>query len=328
MPRSPRQKLKLLYLMQILWENTDEEHPMTVAEMIDALERRDVAAERKSIYDDLESLRLFGLDIVQQRSRTVGYYLGERTFELPELKLLVDSVQSSKFITEKKTLSLIRKLEGLTSVHEARALQRQVYVRGRVKSMNESVYYNVDELSAAITRDRVIRFRYFEYAVSRERRFRRDGDYYEVSPFALTWDNENYYLIGWENAQSRMKHYRVDKMSGIEITDAPRQGKEAFDALDMSAYTQRVFGMFTGSEETVTLRFANHLEGAVLDRFGREAILSAADEEHFTVQVKVAVSPQFYGWLFGFGGEAEILSPERVRNEMRDMAEETARRHR
>lgn len=195
MPKSPNQKLKLLYLMQILLQRTDENHPMTVAEMISALAANDISAERKSIYDDLEALRLFGLDVVQVKGKNTVYYIGSRDFELPELKLLVDSVQSSKFITEKKTFSLIKKIENLASAYDAQLLQRQVYVRGRVKSMNESVYYNVDEISNAINADRVIRFQYFEYTVTKERRFRKDGALYEVSPFALMWDDENYYLL-------------------------------------------------------------------------------------------------------------------------------------
>ena len=195
MPKSPNQKLKLLILQRFLTRCSDEAHPVTVQEMIEELARHDVAAERKTIYDDLETLRRFGLDIVQRKDRSTGYYVASRDFELPELKLLVDSIQSSKFITQKKTLSLIRKLENLASVYEAQLLERQVYVRGRVKSMNESVYYNVDEISGAITRDRAIRFKYFEFTLAGERRYRHEGAWYTVSPFALIWDDENYYLL-------------------------------------------------------------------------------------------------------------------------------------
>ena len=224
MPKSPNQKLKLLYLMEILLQQTDERHPMTVPEMISELARHGVAAERKSIYNDLESLRTFGLDIVQTKSRTTGYYIGARSFEVPELKLLVDSVQSSKFITHKKTLALIKKIEGLASIYDAQLLQRQVYVRGRVKSMNESVYYNVDEIADAISRDRQIRFHYFEYTIDKQRHYRKDGAFYIVSPMALMWDNENYYLLAWDAEAQLRKHYRVDKMTDISALDAPREG--------------------------------------------------------------------------------------------------------
>ena len=324
MARSPNQKLKLLYLMQFLLEKSDENHPLTVQEMIDALAKHDISAERKSIYDDLEALRLFGLDIVQSKGKTTGYYIASRDFELPELKLLVDSVQSSKFITHKKTLALIRKIERLASVYDAQLLQRQVYVRNRVKSMNESVYYNVDEISNAINADRQIRFRYFELDVNKQRRFRHNGAVYEISPFALMWDDENYYMLGYDAAAGKMKHYRVDKMVGIEATRQERQGKDCFAGIDMSAYSKQIFGMFTGSEQTVKLRFENPLVGAVIDRFGKEVMLIPDGDEHFTVSVDVAVSPQFYAWLFGFGTAVEILSPESARREMSERAKAVA----
>ena len=325
MARSPNQKLKLLYLMRVFLEKTDEKHPITVAELIAELSRYDISAERKSIYDDIEALRLFGLDIIQVKAKTTGYYVGSRDFELPELKLLVDSVQSSKFITQSKTLSLIRKIEGLASVHEARELQRQVYVRNRVKSMNESVYYNVDDISDAISRDRAIRFRYYEYTVTKERRYRRDGALYETSPYALLWDDENYYMLAWDAKEARMKHFRVDKMSGIRVLETPREGENAFQSMDMSSYTQHVFGMFAGEKQPVKLRFANHLVGAVIDRFGKDVILAPDGDEYFTLSLDVVISPQFYGWVYGFGTEAEILYPESVRQEMRQIALETAK---
>ena len=321
MAKSPNQKLKLLYLMRLFLERTDEEHPVTVPELIAALGQYGISAERKSLYDDFEALRHFGLDIVQNGGK---YYVGSRDFELPELKLLVDIVQSSKFITEKKTLSLIKKLEGLASVHDARRLQREVYVRNRVKSMNESVYYNVDEISGAIQQDRAIRFRYFEYTPRKERRFRRDGRFYEASPYALLCDDENYYLLAWDDAAKQMKHYRVDKMTAISPKRKARQGKEAFQALDMSAYGKSVFGMFGGAAQQVRIRFAGHLAGAVIDRFGKEVVLAVEDETHFIATLPVVVSPQFFGWVVGFGAEAEVLSPPDVRQELYDYLQKTA----
>ena len=315
MPKSSNQKLKLLYLMQYLLQKSDESHPITIQQMIDELARYDIKAERKSIYDDLEALRLFGLDIVQTKSKTTGYYVGARNFEIPELKLLVDSVQSSKFITEKKTLSLIKKIESLASIYDAQLLQRQVYVRNRVKSMNESVYYNVDEISNAITADKAIRFKYFDYTITKERKFRKDGAWYEISPLSLMWDDENYYMLGFDTDAGKIKHYRVDKMTEISALDRQRDGTEEFKSIDMPQYTKKVFGMFTGEEQTIRLRFTNHLVGSVIDRFGRDTMIISSDEEHFTVSVEVAVSPKFYAWLFGFGTEVEILSPDNVREE-------------
>ena len=324
MSRSTNQKLKLLYLQRYLLRQSDERHPVSVADMIEELARHDIQAERKSIYDDLEALRSFGMDIVQQRGKQTRYYVGARDFELPELKLLVDSIQSSKFITEKKTLSLIRKVESLASVHDERMLERQVFVRNRVKSMNESVYYNVDEIAGAINADRRIRFRYFEFTVEKERHFRRDGAFYELSPFALMWDDENYYMLAWDEPDGRMKHFRVDKMNRITTVDRERQGKEAFRDTDMSAYAKKVFGMFTGRENSVKLRFARHLAGAVIDRFGKDVMLIRDGEEHFTVTVDVVVSPLFFAWVFGCGAEAEILAPEDVRRQARKAAAEIA----
>ena len=323
MPRESSQKLKLLYVMRYLLRSSDEAHPVTVQQIIDFLGGEGIPAERKSIYDDVEALRRFGLDILQVKiGRQSGYYVGSREFELPELKLLVDSVQSSKFITHKKTLSLIRKIESLASVYEDQLLSRQVYVKNRIKTMNESIYYNVDEIHTGIARDRQIRFRYFDYTVQKERRFRRDGGYYVVSPFALTWDDENYYLVAYDSTAAMIKHFRVDKMLDIGILDEPRDGRESFAALDMAEYAKKVFGMFSGREERVRMRFDNQLVGAVLDRLGREAMLVPDGESHFTVTAQVEVSPQFFAWVSGFGRLAQILGPDHVVQAMRAHAAE------
>ncbi len=310
MARSANQKIKLLILKDYLLRNSDEGHPVTIPEIINELARYDIKAERKSLYDDIEALRLYGLDIVQSKG---NYFVGARGFETPELKLLVDSIQSSKFITQKKTLSLIKKIEELASIYDAQLLERQVYVRNRVKSMNESVYYNVDSISDAINQDKAIRFKYFEFTVTKQRRIRKNGAWYEVSPFALMWDDENYYMLAWDSDSGSMKHYRVDKMLEITALDRVREGKEAFAAVDMSAYSKKIFGMFTGQDRQVKLRFKNHLAGAVRDRFGSDVILIPDDEDHFTVTLELAISPQFYAWTFGFGTDAEILSPEDIR---------------
>lgn len=321
MAKSPNQKLKLLYLVKYLMQHSDEDHPVSTANIIEELKRNDISAERKSIYDDIEALRNFGVDIIQVKGKNGGYYIGERDFELPELKLLVDSVQSSKFITQDKTYKLIKKIESLASVYDGQLLQRQVFVSNRVKSMNESIYYTVDVISDAITQNKKIRYQYFEYTVEKERRFRHGGAFYNVSPFALIWDDENYYMLAWDSDAGKMKHYRVDKMFKVSMTDIERDGIEEFKKVDMSAYTKSVFGMFGGNEQKVKLRFANHLVGAVLDRFGRETIVIKDGEEHFTVSVNVVVSQQFLAWVFGFGEDAEIISPEEVRNEMKKQAE-------
>ena len=311
MARSSYQKEKILALREILLRESDEEHPLSSTQIIALLAKRGIEAERKSVYTDIEALREAGMDIVRSgEGRGSGYFAASRRFELPELKLLVDSVQSSKFITAKKTRALIGKLEGLTSRHQARDLSRQVYVTGRVKTMNESIYYNVDELHRAIAADRQIRFRYFEFTAERKRQYRRDGAFYQVSPFALIWESENYYLLAYEESSGLLKHYRVDKMTDIRLTEEPRQGRELFEKQDMSAYTRKVFGMFSGREAQVRLRFENRLAGAVLDRLGSDAMLIPDGEGHFSVLAEVVVSPQFYAWVCGFGTGVRILAPQ------------------
>ncbi len=315
MARSENQKLKLLVLLRFLEEKSDEDHPVRLRDLLEELEKHDIRAERKSIYSDLEALREAGYEILQENG---AYWLSGRRFELAELKLLVDSVQASRFITRKKSGELISKLESLTSVGEARQLQRQVYVLNRVKTMNESIYYNVDGIHAAIARGRQIRFRYFDYDVRKEKVYRRGGGDYQVSPFALTWAEENYYLVAYSAEAGQLRHYRVDRMSDLRETEEPSEGAETFRAEEIARYTTRVFGMFRGKEQQLRLRFHRHLAGAVLDRFGRDIILVPDGEEHFTFTVLVAVSPQFYGWLCGFGGEAAIVSPPEAAEDFRN----------
>ena len=274
MARSSYQKLKPLYIMNYLLQNSDEEHPVTIKQIVEYLGAQGISAERKSIYDDIEALRFYGLDIIHvDAGRFQGYYVAQRNFELPELKLLVDSVQSSKFITHKKTMTLIRKIEKLASIHEAQLLQRQVYVKNRIKTMNESIYYNVDAIHDGISQNRKIQFKYFEYTVEKTRHYRKDGAFYVVSPYALTWDDENYYMVAFDSEAGIIKHYRVDKMTDISTLEEQRDGRDAFEALDMAVYARKVFGMFSGEDVTVRLRFENHLVGAVLDRLGQDVMI-------------------------------------------------------
>ena len=273
----------------------------------------------------MEALRVFGLDVERtENGRNSGYYIASRDFELPELKLLVDSIQSSKFITHKKTAQLIKKIETLASIHEAQLLQRQVYVAGRVKTMNESIYYNVDEIHTGISQNRKIRFKYSEYTVTKEKRLRKNGEFYVLSPYALTWDNENYYMVAYDDQAEIIKHFRVDKMSDISVMDEPRAGQEVYEKLDMAVYSRKVFGMFSGEEQTVQLRFANYLVGAVLDRLGRDMMIIPDGDEHFTVRTNVVVSPQFFAWVCGFGDGVQILAPDNVVAAMKEHVERIA----
>lgn len=321
MARSSNQKAKLLYLAQLLWKNSDEEHPVTVREMLQFLSQNGISAERKSIYADLETLRLFGLDIIQTRGKTTGYFIGEREFELPELLLLVDAVQSSRFLTLKKSNELIAKLQGLASTHQAKSLAHHVYVTNRIKTMNESIYRNIDRISAAMESDRSIRFSYFEWNSKKEKVLRRGGAPYTVSPLHLTWDNENYYLIAYDEEAGFVKHFRVDKMLGIEGTDHARIGLDAKET-DPAVHARKVFGMFGGREESVTLFGEESLAGVFIDRFGKDLVFRTVPGG-FEVDLHVEISPVFLSWLVSFGNRVRVISPESVKRELCQLAKST-----
>ena len=322
MQRGTHQKFKLYRLAQIMLENTDDEHYITMPEIMDGLGRYEITADRKSIYTDLRDLEALGIEV---EGEPVGnryhYHVVNRPFELPELKLLVDAIQSSRFITEKKSNALIRKLERLVSRYDAQKLQRQVYVSGRIKTMNESIYYIVDTIHNAISENRKIRFQYFQWNVKKEMELRHGGVWYHISPWGLSWDNENYYLIGFDSGAGRIKHYRVDKMLRIRISEEEREGKEHFEKLDMADYSKKSFGMFGGEEQTVRLLVDDSLAGVIIDRFGKDVMLIPAEEGRFTVNVEVHVSGQFLGWIFSLGEKVRILSPDGVAEQMRREAE-------
>ena len=309
MSRSTNQKTKLLHLYQMILRQTDEEHPLTVAQIIEQLARADIKAERKSVYDDLEALRQFGLDVQCRKGKSPGWFVGDRDFELPEVKLLMDAVQSSRFLTQRKSDALIRKLEGLASVHQASQLQRQVYVSGRIKGMNESIYYNVDKLHTAIAGRKAITFKYFDYDISRKKVFRQKGRYM-VSPYGLIWNSDNYYLVAFDHGHREMRHYRVDKMAEIAVTCLEREGQELYPDFQLARYGQKHFGMYRGPEMKVTLRGRRDKAGLVWDRFGQDVILVPDGEDWFTVTLPVVVSPQFFGWLFGLEGSIVLTGPK------------------
>jgi len=317
MAKSSGQKLKLLYIIKVLSEETDEQHCISTKELIEKLEFYGIAAERKSIYSDIEALTEFGYDIIQKDNRNGGgYYLASRDFELAELKLLVDAVQSSRFITLKKSRELIKKLEQLTNRYDAGKLQRQVFVAGRVKTENESIYYHVDALHRAIQENKKISFQYLEWNDKKELVPRKGGRLYKVSPRALLWVEEKYYLVAWDEESDSQRHYRVDKMAEVALLEE----KGCYPLLngemgqEVAAYANRTFGMYGGDEEIVTLAFSERLVGVVIDRFGKEITLRK-DNNRIRTRVKVAVSDQFYGWLLGIGSEIEIIAPERIREE-------------
>lgn len=315
MPRSFNQKLKILYIMKILQERTDREHPIPVKDIMGILDSYGINAERKSVYDDMEALRLFGLKIGHRRGKISGYYLEERTFELPELKFLMDAVQSSHFITREQTKSLIRKLEGLASIPQARKLQGQVVAEQSVKTPNREIYKNIERIYDAIGENCQISFRYYEWNTDRKLQVKKGGQRYLVSPWKLIWNNDSYYLLGVDEHSGIVKHYRVDKIMDVCREKAARNGAAIFRDFDLGKFSIGTFGMFGGKDTLLKLEFANSLIGVVMDRFGPEAMIFPADREHFTLQTHIRVSGPFFGWLAGLGSEARIVSPEKTRRE-------------
>lgn len=316
MAKSEGQKLKLLYLMNYLQENTDMDHPATAQSLIDHLAVKGIHAERKSIYDDIRALQEYGMEIRQMRGRNGGYYVSQREFELSELKLLVDAVLSSRFLTSKQSVQLVKKLAALSSTHEAELLRREIVFAGRVKQDNESCFVNVDILHEAIAKNRQISFRYYDWGIDLKKHYRANT--YTASPYALLWDDENYYLIA--NSQRHgLTHYRVDKMEDICLLDESRIFTKEAKEFSPATYSKEVFGMYRGQRQRVKLRFENALAGVVVDRFGKDIMPIPDGKTHFVLTVNVSISPNFLGWVAGFGGRASIVFPQSAIDEYKKL---------
>ena len=326
--KGANQKLKMLYIVRLFSRETDDAHKLTMPEIISKLAAEGVNADRKTLYQDFDELRRFGFDIISEKDgHGFYYYLGSRDFELPELKLLVDSVQSSKFITDKKSDQLIKKLESLVSRYEGSQLHRQVIISGRVKTMNESIYYNVDKIHAAIGDNRQIRFKYFDWNLRKEMEPRYGGKWYKLSPWALMWDDEMYYLVAYDSKHETIIHYRVDKMTQIEMLDEAREGHEAFGRFNIAHYTNTLFGMFAGDETKVTIEAENRLVSVFIDRFGKDIIIAPIDDGHFRTTVTVAVSKHFFGWIMALDGDVKIVAPDSVVKQVKAEIERLAEKY-
>lgn len=313
------QKLKTLYLMDILLSETDsgEMHGLTVSDMITRLESYEILAERKSIYKDIDLLREYGLDIEKvQRDRTTYYHVMSREFEIAELKLLVDAVQSAKFLTEKKTDALIRKIVKMCSTYQASELKRHVRVSGKAKTENAKFFYSLDAIHDAIAHNFRISFQYFNWNEKKEKHLHHDGDFYDVSPWELLQDDENYYLIGYDEKAGKIKHYRVDKMLQVKQINEKRNGEAAFKAVHAENYASSVFGMYGGREEIVTLECENSMANIIIDRFGKDNTFFPKGEGKFEVKVKVNVSDQFFGWVISLGRDIKVTGPQYVVEDM------------
>lgn len=319
MPKSDNQKLKILYILDYLQKNSNEASPVRAGELIAMLQKHNISCDRKTIYSDVAALQDYGIDIISIPGRTGGYYIGYRNFELPELKLLIDAVQSSRYLTEKKSRELIEKLCTQCNEQDAKLIKRTVLVSGRVKSMNESIYYNVDAIQDAIAQNKQIAFRYFDWDLGGKRRYREKE--YLASPYGLCQDNENCYLLGHSHRYG-VTSYRVDRMSDIRICQESRLPCPELTGKALHEHANRMFQMFEGDAMDVKLRFHRSLINVVIDRFGKDTMLIPDGDEHFNFTVRVVISPVFLSWLAGFGNKAKILYPQAVADQFLSLCRE------
>lgn len=319
MPKSDNQKLKILYILDYLQKNSHEDHPVRANELISMLNCHNISCDRKTVYSDIQALQDYGVDIISNPGKNGGYFIGQRIFEPYELKLLIDAVQSSRYLTESKSRDLIAKLCEQCNEQDAQLMKRTVLIAGRVKSMNESIYYNVDAIQDAIAQNRQITFRYFDWDMKGKRRY-REKEYY-ASPYGLCQDNENCYLLGY-SPRHGITSYRVDRMSDICTTQEARIPCPELSGKALVEHANRLFQMFAGDDVNVKLRFHKELLNVVIDRFGRDIMLIPDGEEHFNFTVKVAVSPMFLSWVIGFGNKAQILYPQSVVEQCKALCQE------
>ena len=299
----------LLLLRQYLYQQTDEQHPASVTDILAFWQQHGIQAGRKSVYTDIELLQNAGMDIVCVKSSQNRYFVGQRLFELPELKLLVDAVESSRFITEKKSTALIKKLGHLTSTAQAEQLNRRIYMGGTPKPENEGIYYNVDTIHNAVQKKQQITFRYFEYTPKKEKILKHDGYKYRFSPYAMIWNRDCYYAVGWSEKHGKIAQFRVDRMTAVEPLEQTAVQTPDFDPAE---YVRKVFGMYPDNLCTVELLCDNEVMRSVIDRFGENVQTETVDEQHFRATVEVAPSPPFFSWVFTFSGKIRIVSPAAV----------------
>jgi len=320
MPKSDNQKLKIFYILDYLQRNSHQDHPVRASELLSMLERQhNILCDRKTVYSDIAALQDYGVDIVSVPGKNGGYYIASRNFELPELKLLIDAVQSSRYLTAKKSRELIEKLCTQCSVHDAQLMRRDVLVSGRVKSMNETIYYSVDTIQEAIASNKQICFRYFDWGLDGKRRYREKN--YTASPYGLCQDNENCYLLA-HSPRHGVTSYRVDRMTDIRLTEEDRTPCRELTGKALAEHANKLFQMYAGETTTVKLRFHRELTNVVIDRFGRDTMMIPDGDEHFVFTIDVAVSPMFLSWVIGFGQKAKILYPQAVVDRCMQMCRE------
>ena len=320
MPKSDNQKLKIFYILDYLERNSYEGNPINATELISMLSRdHNISCDRKTIYSDVAALQEYGVDIISIPGKNGGYYIASRNFELPELKLLIDAVLSSRYLTEKKSRELIEKLCTQCNEHEASLMKRNILVSGRVKSMNETIYYNVDTIQEAISTNKQISFRYFDWDLGGKRRYREKE--YLASPYGLCQDNENCYLLAFSDRHG-ITSYRVDRMTDIQLTEQGRIPCPELTGKALNEHANRLFQMYAGDKVNVKLRFHRELINVVVDRFGKDTMLIPDGEDYFTFTVSVAVSPMFLSWVIGFGAKAKVVYPQPVVDQCKALCQE------
>ncbi len=315
-------KPRILYLLRILEQYTDEEHPLTTKQLIDKLQDEyGISAHRTTLTKDIVALQDYGVDIVTVHSTQCKYFIGSRKFELPELKLLIDAVESSRFITAKKSESLIRKIHTLTSQGQVSKLRRNNYVVDRIKPDNEQIYYIVDTINDAINEGKQISFQYYDYSGLKKKVLKNKGEIYKLSPYKLIWSGDYYYVIGYSEKKGKVINFRVDRIA-VAPTILSENAIPVPKDFDLENFTKEVFFMFSGDEVEVDLQCDNSLMKTMIDRFGENVKTLAYDMTSFRLITEVSVSPTFFGWVFGFDGKVKILGPKNVKEQYYKMISE------
>ena len=296
-------------MKQLFEHRTDEKHTLTGNRLIEILGENGIKAERKTIYDDIKTLCDSGMDIETTKDgHSNAYYLADRLFQDEELYVLADAVASSKFLTLKKSKELIKKLQQLTSDYKAKDLRRLVYVENRTKTFNEQIYYAINKIQEGIFTQSQIRFKYFEYTVEKKKQLKHGGEVYTVSPYALVWENENYYLVCFSEKHQKISRFRVDRMTQVDMTELPARDLSDEEQAEVTNL-QSLYGMYGGELMELKIQFDNSLINVVMDRFGEKTICHKNSENTFYINREVQIAPTFWGWLFQFGSKAKILEP-------------------
>ena len=332
---SDRYKVKLLTVLSIFERKTDKDHPMSADDIADkAANRIKIPCNRKGIYDDMSALNDYWFISndprrIEKDEKGRGYYLTNRPFSSGDVKLMVDAIESSKYLSEAKTLKLIKELQKLCPETQVRDMKSQLVVFDRVKSMNTDIHESLGVISSAIANNHQIRFKYFDYDMSKKRAYRKNGKFYQLSPYELVYTDDNYYLVAYNAEKNDRFTYRIDRMASVETVLLDREGKEFFgdNRKEKLRLQKSTFSMFDGPIETVTMRFRYNMVNAVMDRFGKDVLIIPDDKEHFQISVPVAISQQFFGWVFGLGNYVTIVAPEHIKKKMAKKLEEIRKRY-